>query len=165
MRKEKRKYLRYGTEMKVCYRINYDIRTKVRFRILEDKEKLAFKRYSGVSDNISIKGLCFSTRKKLEKKDMLLLEVYPPAMKNPVCMEGEVRWCEKKTKKLRNENLYYVGVKLISVEGKTVSRSTHYDKEYKIMWGAVLEALFGNFKEMAKAIRAKKKNTRVKASF
>ena len=53
---ERRKYLRYDTEMKVYFRVKYDIETRVKFKVLKGEPT---HKYSGLCKNVSVEGLCF----------------------------------------------------------------------------------------------------------
>lgn len=157
--KERRKFLRYDTAMKIYYRVNYDIKTKVKFQLLDiEKQKRASRRYSGLTKNISIEGLGFISKKKLAKGDVVFLEVFVPNVKVHVRMTGEIRWSRKIKENARGKNLYRSGVKLLSANGKAVNKSIHFDKKYKVAWSVVLEEVFGNFKKMARKLRKKKLN-------
>lgn len=156
--KERRKYSRFDTELKVYFRVTYDIKTRVKFRILRiNKEEHLSRRYSGLSKNISVEGLCFVSKKKLEKGDILLLEVDLPNTKLPIQMEGKVKWSKRLKIRPTRAGLFRTGVKLISVDGKPVSGSIYYDKEYKVVWSVVLETVFGSFKKMAKKFKRDKR--------
>ena len=159
IKKEKRKYYRHGTEMKIYFQVSYDIRTKVTFQVLDaTKQKGVSTKYSGLSRDISVEGISFVSKRKLEEGDMLLLEVYAPNVEIPVLMDGEVRWSHKITKSLRYKGMFYTGVKVISVNGKSVADSIHYDFEYKVDWSIVLETVFGSFKQMVKRLKANNKD-------
>lgn len=152
--KERRKYNRFDTELKVYFRVTYDIKTRVRFRILHiNGEKHLSRKYLGLSRNISVEGLCFTSKKKLERGDILLLEVDLPNTRVPIQMEGRVKWSKRLKTKTTRPDLFHTGVKLILVNGKAVSDSIYYDKEYRIVWSIVLETVFGGFKEMAKKLK------------
>ena len=156
--KDRRKYYRYDTEMKLHFRVHYDIRTKVKFHILNAiKKRILLKRYSGVSKNISAEGLCFVSRKKLTVGDILLLEIYPPKAKKPVLLEGEVRWSHPVSTDPRYKKLCHTGVKLLLADGKAVSGSIFHDKENDVAWSVVLESVFGSFKKMIKSLKEKHK--------
>lgn len=148
---ERRKYSRYDTELKVYFQVKYDIKTRVEFEVVESthKDDVAHK-YSGLCKNVSVEGLCFVSKKKLEKGDILMIEVFEPAVKNPVRMEGQVRWSERLPGEDEKEGVFHSGIQLISVGGKPVSDSIYFDKKYKIMWSAVLDSLFGTFAAMKK---------------
>ncbi|UCC95216.1 MAG: PilZ domain-containing protein [Candidatus Omnitrophota bacterium] len=157
-KKERRRYSRYDTEMKIYFHVSYDIKTKIRYRILASKkQKYSSKKYPGISRNISVEGLCFVSKKKLEKEDMLLLEVYAPNVKAPIQMQGQVRWSCKLPQKPKYKKMFYTGVKLIAVNDEVVADSVHYDAEYKIVWSKVLEAVFGDFKAMVKRLKRNKR--------
>jgi hypothetical protein len=147
---ERRKYERYDTEAKVYFRIVYEIKTRVKFQIVDKEERGGLsKKYPAVSKNISVEGLCFCSHKQLEKGDILYLEVYLPHRKQPICMEGKVRWSQPAASKHPEGAEFDTGVKLISVEGKSVMASIYYDEANHVVWSAVLESIFGNFRKLA----------------
>ncbi|MFA5362936.1 MAG: PilZ domain-containing protein [Candidatus Omnitrophota bacterium] len=147
--KEKRKSPRYDTALKVYYRLDYDVKTKVRFQLVDaEKHKTSVRKYSGIGKNVSVDGLCFVSKKRLEKGDRILLEVYAPNTKIPVHMQGAVCWAHAVSEVSGIRVATRVGAEIVSVEGKPVSRSLHYDKKYKVIWSIVLDSLFGNFKNM-----------------
>lgn len=145
--KERRRYERRETNVRVRFQITYDVKTRVKFRIVgSNRRRHISRKYLGFGRDINVEGLSFVSRKKLEKSDMLLLEVYVPKVKVPVLMEAEVRWSKMLSGKEGGKNMFQTGVRLISVQGKSVSDSIYYDKKYKLMWSIVLEAVFGGFK-------------------
>ena len=86
--KERRRYQRYDTQMRVFFRVQYDIHTKIKFQIIDaTRNKKSLRKYNGISKNISVEGLCFTSRKQLTPHDILLLELYVPHAKRPVRME------------------------------------------------------------------------------
>jgi len=154
---ERRKYLRYDTELKVYFRVKYDIKTRVRFQVMQDSlEGHSAHKYAGLCKNVSVEGLCFESKKKLQKGDILLIEVYEPIIKRPVFMDAEVCWSRKFPKDVRR-NTYYTGVRLISVNDRSVSDSIYFDKNYKVMWSAALDSLFGSFAAMVRKLKHKHK--------
>jgi hypothetical protein len=152
-KKERRKYQRYNTEMELYFRVIYDIRTRVRFQILNTLKKQAPRRYSGVSKNISVEGLRFVSNKKLKKGNMLLLEVYTPNAKVPIQMQGEVRWSQRLLQGPKKENIFDTAVRVTLVNGKPVADSIHFDAMYKVAWSSVLEDVFGSYKAMIKRLK------------
>jgi hypothetical protein len=155
---ERRKYLRYDTEMKVYFHVKYDIKTRVKFKVLKGAPT---HKYSGLCKNVSVEGLCFISKKKLNIGDMLLLEVYEPIVKGPVMMEGQVRWCKKLPVGAGKEKAYHTGVKLVLVNGRSVPDSIYLDKKYKVAWSAVLDSLFGNFAAMVRKLKRRNKARRI----
>ncbi|MGD9015695.1 MAG: PilZ domain-containing protein [Candidatus Omnitrophota bacterium] len=152
--RERRKYQRYNTEMEVYFRVIYDIRTKVRFQVLDiHKPGHPLKKYFGISKNISVEGLRFVSKKKLKKGDILLLEVYAPNVKIPIQMRGEVRWSRKLLHGPKKKNLFHTAVRLTLVNGRSVADSIHFDVGYKVAWSTVLEAVFGGYKTMVKKLK------------
>ena len=152
-KRERRKAERYKTEVEIYFDFAYDIETKVKFELIDrEKEKVLSRKYSAVSRNVSIEGLCFVSRKKMEQGDLLHLEVYLPSAKDPIHMKGEVKWCrpvppshdapdDKKT-----QYSFETGVKLMLVNEEPVHESIHHDKVYGVDWSIVLESVFGNYR-------------------
>ena len=151
---ERRKYPRYDTEIKIYFHVKYTLETKVKFEVLEEgHESRHGHKYSGFSKDVSAEGLGFISRKRLEEGDVLYIEVYEPKVKRPVKMEGEVRWSRKLPEKHEGKNIYHTGVRLISVNGKPVVDTIYFDKKYKILWSAVLDAMFGSFAAALKKVK------------
>ena len=71
-----------------------------------------------------------------------------PKQAAPILMTGEVRWCKEVSEK-KDPQEFATGVKLLSVNGKPVANSIFFDQEEKIVWSAVLESIFGNFRKFA----------------
>ena len=143
--KERRKYYRYDTEMKIYFRVSYDVQTKVTFQVIDgDKSK----RYSGISKNISVEGIYFVSEKELKEGDKLLIEINTPKMKVASLMEGEVRWSHKVLDDPKYSDMFHTGVKIITVDGESVADSIYHDKKYAVDWSIVLESVFGSFNEM-----------------
>lgn len=144
---EKRKYERYATEVDVYFRVSFDIKTIVKFMVVgKDKRQEHHKKYLALSKNVSAEGLCFCAEKKLEKGDILRIEVYLPDQKNPIPMEGEVRWSMPTADASGKFN---TGVRIATVNNQSVVNSIHQDDETRIVWSAVLESVFGNFRKFA----------------
>lgn len=157
-KEERRKYSRYGTQMKVFFQVKYDIRTKVEFKVLASKNDCESRSHSGISKNISVEGLCFMSDKQLVKGDRLSLDVYAPNTKIPVAMEGEVCWSKRIEDNNDPKGVFNTGVKLISVNGRLVAESIHLDKEYQVVWSEALESVFGNFALLVKRLKEEKKD-------
>ncbi len=156
---ERRKSRRYDTEAKIYFHINYDLKTKVTFQLIDKiKKKFLSKKHLAFSKNVSPGGLCFYCDQKLAIGDLLKLEVYVPGVDKPIFMEGEVRWAnpnpsqEEFIKKL-GLGKYEIGVKLLIVDGKSVAESIYYDETYQVEWSIVLESVLGNYR-----IQAQKRN-------
>ena len=151
---ERRKYVRYDTDMKVYFHVKYDIKTRVKFKVIKGGEE---HKYSGLCKNVSVEGLCFVSNKELSNGDLLLLEVYEPIVKGPVIMEAKVRWCKKLPLDKKGKQMFSAGVQIISVNGKSVPPSIHIEKEYRVAWSTVLDSLFGNFAAMIRKLKKKKR--------
>lgn len=144
---EKRKFERYDTEVKIYFYVSFDIKTIVKFIVVgKDKKKTPDKKYLAFSKNVSAEGLCFTSDKKLKKGNILSIEIYLPKQENPILMEGEVRWSQLVT---GATNKFDTGVCVATVKGKSVSDSIYRDEKNRIVWSAVLESVFGNFRKFA----------------
>lgn len=154
--KERRKYARYDTEAKIYFCVEYDIKTKIKFKILDDEGLLARKN-AAVSRNVSAEGLSFSANRKLKKGEILYLEVYLPSQKNPITMTGEVRWSHPRSGKLKDSYKFDSGVRLLMVEDKIVSKTIYFDKKHSIYWSVILDYIFGSFSRLVKNKRWKNK--------
>ncbi|MDP1853020.1 MAG: PilZ domain-containing protein [Candidatus Omnitrophota bacterium] len=149
IKKERRKYLRYNTEVKIYFHVNYDLKTKVRFQVLDEKESMLLsKKYPALSRDVSAEGLRFNSGKELKKGNSLYLEVYLPRKKRPVRMTGQVRWSKKVLGSGSGKNKFDTGVKLLTVSGKPVSNSIYFDNESRVIWSTVLDSVFGSFRKL-----------------
>ena len=147
---EKRQHPRYETKVKVYFEIDYDLETNVKFQMIGPDEGVSSRQYSGVSKNVSVEGMCFSSDIKLNKGEKLKVEVYLPASKEPIHMEGEVRWSKSNSSDKGSKKAFDTGLRLVSVEGKRVVDTIHYDEKYQVYWSEVLESILGKFKEIGK---------------
>lgn len=148
--KERRKYKRYNTAVNIHFDFTHDLETKVKFKFIDHKQKDSSKKYSAVSKNISVEGLCFSSEREVKQGDLLDLEVYLPNAKDPILMRGKVRWCkpseEETSKETKGQLFFLVGVLVTQVNGESVPESVYYDKEYDINWSIVMETVLGDYK-------------------
>ena len=144
---ERRKYERFDTEIKIYFRVTYDIQTVVKFQVIDKhKDQVSSRKYSALSKNVSVEGLAFVASKELQRGERLHLEVYLPGQKDPVEMNGEVRWSKVLPPGVKDRKKFETGVRLITVDGKSVAETIHYDEAYKIVWSAALESILGNFR-------------------
>ncbi len=151
---DRRRYPRYTIKAKVYFEVVYEIKTKVRYQILNRDDKSAYRKYLATGKNISAQGIAFTSFKKLNVGDRLFLEVYPPGSSTPILMEGEVCWSESITKK--QEQSFDTGVRLLSVEGKAVDESIYFDEENQVKWSIVLEKVIGTFRQLQQKLHEKK---------
>lgn len=152
--KERRQYARYDTDAKIYFCVKYDIKTKVEFQVLNKQDRKAMsEKYTAISKNVSVEGLCFVSHKELETGDLLLLEVYLPSEKSPILMEGEVRWSQAVPTEEGQPSEFITGIKLLTLNGKSISGTVHYDENNHIVWSCVLDAVFGNFRKLAKKMK------------
>jgi len=147
---ERRRYERYDTEVQIYFQVKYSLKTIVRFQVIDkEHQKPSSPKYSALSKNISPEGICFSSQKNLQKEEVLNLEVYIPGENQPILMEGEVRWSKELAGKSSAKE-FETGIRIISVNGQSVEKSIYFDSANKIVWSAVLESIFGTFKEFSK---------------
>ena len=140
---ERRRYDRYETDIKIQFYVNFDLKTNIKFRIKEKaKKEFSTEKHSAVGKNVSVEGLGFNSGKKLSQEDKLLLEVYVPSIKEPIVMEGVVRWCHP----VKGEKGFETGVKVLTVNGESVEKTIFIDRIHNIAWSTVLESVFGGFK-------------------
>ena len=157
---DRRQHKRYDTEAKIYFDFKYDLKTKVTFQLIDRiKRKFLSRKHLAFSKNVSSSGLGFICDHPLKMGDVLGLEVYIPGVNTPILMEGEVRWLKEnslyeETRKKMGIGRYEVGVKLLTVDGKLVADSIHYDQTYQVEWSIVLESVLGNYR-----IQAQKRNT------
>jgi hypothetical protein len=144
---EKRKHGRYAAETKVYFSVIYDVQTKVKFQVLDKdgRYEVLGEKFPAISKDISAEGMRISCKRELKKGDSLHLEIYIPHQKEPLSMEGEVRWSQK----LQERDRFDAGIKLLTINGKPVSSSVYHDGVNQIVWSAVLESIFGDFKKIA----------------
>jgi len=148
---EQRKHERYDTEVKIYFHYAYDIKTKVKFQLVDkERDEILSKKYLAFSKNVSSVGLCFVSEKRLEVGDNLNLEVYLPQAEEPIFMKGEVKWSHACKADTEGKNKFETGATLISVEGQSVSDSIYYDKTYQVEWSVVLESVLGSFKTLVR---------------
>ena len=152
---ERRRYQRYDTQLEVRYSFVYDVKTLVKFQVKDRQSgQVLSRKYSALSKNVSVEGLRFTSGKRLDKGDLLHLEVYVPGAQEPVPMEGEVVWSKAGFFEPQEENKFDTGVKLLSVRGKNVEGSVFFDEANGLHWSLVLESIFGSFKEWAVQFRS-----------
>lgn len=143
--RERRKYGRYDTEVKIYFDFVYDLKTRVKYQFMDkNRRRVLPKKYLAYSRNVSAEGLSFTSSRQLKNGDYLNLEVYVPHAKNPIAMQGEVRWSQK------DNNVYISGVRLTTVEGASVAKSIYFDETYQVVWSVVLNSVFENFKAFVK---------------
>ena len=155
--KERRKFKRYNTDIEIYFDFIYDLETKVEFELIDEKgEKSLSDKYSAVSRNVSVGGLCFATSEKVNQSDLLHLEVYLPGSGDPIHMKGQVEWCkpvppsyeERILEEMEGRRVYEVGVRLLFVNEESVDDSIHHDAIYDVDWSIVLESIFGNYRTL-----------------
>ncbi len=152
--REKRKYNRYDTEVEIYFRVNYDIKTLVKFQLYDTRERLlSTRKYSALSRNVSAQGLCFCSSKKLQRGNFLHLEIYLPKRRNPILMFGQVRWSRVVPSPQKKAQKFVTGIKLIMVDDIRVQDTIHSDKKHRVIWSVVLESILGNFRMFAQKIR------------
>ncbi|MFH0753128.1 MAG: PilZ domain-containing protein [Candidatus Omnitrophota bacterium] len=141
----KRKFPRYETDAKIHFRIPYDFKAEVDFKIDEEVAEGREKNYIGFSSNISVQGLAFETVKRLECGDFLWIDLHIPKSKNIVFMQGEVCWCCPVAVPMDGKPAFHVGVRITKVDGVDVDQTVYFDKSYGVQWSELLERVLGGF--------------------
>jgi hypothetical protein len=138
---KERKYERYDAQV-----MAYGIKAELEFKVInKDSEKeILSEKYPAVCKNVSAEGVCFTSQKKLQKGDKVYLEIYLSDKKDPIRLEGEVRWSHETSLKQKQENNFDSGVRLLTVEGKSIHNTIYYDQRLKIYWSIILETIFGS---------------------
>jgi hypothetical protein len=148
--KEKRKFDRFETDVKIDFYVSFDVRTKIDFRVKDSQEgTISPQKYSAISKNLSAEGMSFVSDQKLEKGDGLLLDVFIPSANRPIRMEGAVRWCQEMPPGKNKALSFETGIKLVTVNGSSVEKSISVDPIHRVVWSIVLESVFGSFKHLA----------------
>lgn len=148
--KEQRQHKRFDTDVKIYFDFAYDVETKVKFQVVKNSHPSpATQRYPGVSRNISIEGLCFVSSKQLSMGDKLNVEVFLPGSKDPIHMQGEVRWCHPLANSNKDEPAFESGLKVLTVEDQSVEKSIYFDEEYHVYWSTVLDSVLGTYRIIA----------------
>ena len=146
--KEKRRYERFDTDKEVFFTVSYEIKTKINFQIIDQKsDKILPPKYLAVSRNVSAEGICFTSLRKLESGDVLILEVYALESKDPVFMEGTVKWSKSTSPAIEDEGKFDTGVQIVTVEGRSLTQTFVQDASHKVVWSAVLESVLGGFEK------------------
>lgn len=147
---ERRKYKRYPTDAKVYFSVSYSLDVPMKFQVL-DKDThtlVSHDKHLAFGRDISLEGFSFTSDLQLQKGDRISLELYVPERKEPIHMEGEVRWSQRVYSEHKYENKFSTGLRLLTVEGKSVLESIHYDGANRVMWSAVLDYAFGSYRHL-----------------
>lgn len=156
VKNEQRRHSRYDTEVKIYFEVPYDIKTKVKYKIVDGKKNVLHRKHQATSKNVSAQGLCFTSQAQLHAGDILDLDVYPPGSRKPVLMQGEVRWSQPSPSALSTEKKFDTGVQLKTINGESVEKTIHFDAEHQMVWSAVLDAVFSKFKALAQKMHKSK---------
>ncbi|MEI8013050.1 MAG: PilZ domain-containing protein [Candidatus Omnitrophota bacterium] len=141
----KRRNSRYVTNAKVEFRIEYDFRAEVSFKIDEEILDGREQRYSGYSRDISVQGLSFETAKALEPGDILWIDLHLPNSQEVFSMHGEVCWCRPSGLFPEDKCRFQAGVEILRVNGVEVAKTIYFDKTYNVIWSELLEKVLGTF--------------------
>ena len=148
---EQRKSQRYSTEVEVLFQAAFPLKTEMSFQIIDPESgERNTNKYPAISKNIGVDGLCFTTSFRLEQGEHIFLEVFLEGKKDPIPMEGQVRWSRQSAFSAGKERKFDAGIKIISVKGQEISETFQYDEGHQAVWSGVLQTIFGDFKEEAK---------------
>ena len=150
---ERRRHDRFSTDVKIQFYVPYDLNTKVKFKISDQKKiKQELPQYTGYTRNISAGGICFTSEQELAKGDYLLIDVYVPKVPEPVVMEGVVSWSRVSASKQLPGLQYDAGVHITKVNNKSVEGSIYFDHAHQVIWSEVLESVLGSFSKLFKKV-------------
>lgn len=145
---ERRKFERYGSNAEVSFKLLYDVQTQIKYQIIDTQgERILSKKYQGVSQDVSAEGLRFTCSAKLNKGDILRVEVFTQGNEKPVVLDAEVRWCRPNAISSNPSNRFEAGIKVVSVNSKVVAETIRFDKIKGVVWSEVLESLLKNILE------------------
>jgi len=121
---DRRKYLRFKLRVKVKCHIK-----KMR------KGKKPSLEISGITKNISVAGICFTSETKLEPGRKITLEMFLPFQSKPLYLEGEVKW-SRSVKAKKDRKMSDTGVKLFTIDkgdeiGEDLNKSKKILEEQK----------------------------------
>lgn len=144
---DQRKFKRYATEVEGLFLASYPLVTGIKFQII-DQESGEFhtSKYSAISKNVGVEGLCFTTSFRLNQGEHIHLEVFVNENKDPVPMEGQVRWSRQCLSTSGKDRQFDTGIKIISVKGQPVSETFEKNKADQVIWSGVLRMIFGESK-------------------
>lgn len=143
-----RKYPRFETDVKVSFRIPYDFRAEVDFKLKQEAASAHDHPYIGFSKNISVNGLCFESPKELKSGDPLWIELHLPKSDGIIYMEGEVCWSRLIPDTSASVAQYLTGVVVGKVDGSPVDDTVYFDEQYKVMWSRLLDRVLGGFAKL-----------------
>ena len=138
---------RYEKDLTVKFDFLYNAATALKYQIEEEARQT----YTGVSKNISASGLCLSSPHELKRGQHLRLEVYLSNGRDPIRMDGEVRWCGRSSHD--SQSMFDAGIRLMNVEGEPVDATVHLDEAHQVLWSNVLESVFGTFRKIVQDMR------------
>lgn len=141
---------RHHRRIDANYNINfiYDVAAKLKGK--SDNHSTAINKFAALTKNISASGLGFITNKELCEGDSLKIQFFLPKSKVSINMEGVVKWI--KALELSNKNRYETGVKINTINGKSVADTIRYDEQYQVEWSDVLESVFGKYNTVIRSL-------------
>ena len=100
------------------------MKEKIRFVRFQEDMTIRYNRVNSTSGkrdtemkNISAKGLCISTYEKLEKKDMLDMEIEVPGFPKPIRLTGSVMWVkELRSADKDGRRMFYTGLRFGKID-------------------------------------------------
>ena len=112
---ERRKYIR----LNVANEVNFRVKDKETAGPLEAKA-------SGISKDMSMEGICFSTDKQLEPGTKLDLEIMLPSESEPLILRGEVKWSRLLEARANLKAMFDTGVQLLVIQESDENRYLKY---------------------------------------
>jgi c-di-GMP-binding flagellar brake protein YcgR len=101
---ERRKYVRFNAD------------SKINIAVKKGKEKKpSDAKFAATARNLSVEGLCFKSKKKFDRGQLIRLEITLPSYSKPLHLEGKVSWSHALRKK-SEKGFFDTGIKLFTVE-------------------------------------------------
>ena len=119
---ERRKYIR----LNVANEVNFRVRDKKTPACRQAGTGPLKAKTSGVSKDISMEGICFSTEKQLESGTKLDLEIMLPSGSEPLILKGEVKWSRLLEAEANAKAMFDTGVQLLVIQESDENRYLRY---------------------------------------
>ncbi|MBL7084588.1 MAG: PilZ domain-containing protein [Candidatus Omnitrophica bacterium] len=106
--------------------VRLNVNTKVNFMVKGEKD-VSRENLSGLSKNISIEGICFTSKQQLKPGANLQLEIFFPSDPEPLLLRGEVKWCWPiEAPEGKDSVSFGIGVKLYTLKKTDENRYMRY---------------------------------------
>ena len=105
-----------------------DLQSKVEFTVTEGAGKNSSGiKYCASGKNIGAEGILISSKKELTPGVILEMDMFLPGRTDPICIQGEVRWCKPATLAAGgNKAEFDAGVKFTTIDKNHVRLMVRY---------------------------------------